>query len=491
MKGQDATPSWEGYEYQGHIALNYAIKNISDIIKKDNWKEEIKKYKIQVEGEEDFAIIKDGNYISLHQVKKGEENNLSREDKFCFVIGILQRKNAKGFLHFSNDRRISKGYFEITSEIIPEKIREIDSKINEININLNIFKSDTTKSSVYQMLESVIESTNNDDIHDALTTLKEELNIYLKIVKDGKDDDYYEIYEKVFGESSDAKNSSRELMRDIIIVDNYEYMMFFNDSCADIIYSNLEKLLKEKLEEHNKNNIPFVLEYEEIYNKITTDYYDKMDSPGRVYYDLWRVIKKTIINFKKTNTKTCIEEDCIECKQYSQCNLVSQINMIKQETPENKNKTMKNLIVYEPKTDSINYSIDYNTIKRFLLEFLFKIKKMRLNKNKVFSCEYNYLTYRLSLINNYNLDDFLLDINKELRIPDNRLFIYENDVIITNHLSCDKVNCYSGKYTVVSNEELNEVCEALSKEFIDSTDSITNAKEIRLIKNEEAIEELG
>lgn len=491
MKGQDATPSWEGYEYQGHIALNYAIKNISDIIKKDNWKEEIKKYKIQVEGEEDFAIIKDDNYISLHQVKKGEKNYLDIDDKFCFVIGILQRNNAKGYLHFSKDRRINKGYFEITREIIPKKIKEIDCKARKGEITLEKIKNTTEKDSIFLMLNSVMESTNSHDVPNAVKILKEELNSYLKIVKDGNDDDYYEIYDDVFEKSSDAVNSSKKLMKDIIKVEYSEYMMFFNDICAVTIYSNLEKLLKDKLEDHNKNNTSFELEYIDIYNKIVTDYHDEMDSDGRVYFDLWRVIKKTIINFKKTNTKSCIEEDCTECKIHNQCNLFSQINMIKKETYENKNKIMRNLMIYTPKTDPVNYPMDYNIIKHFLLEFLFKIKLMRLNKNKVFSCDYNNLTYRLSLINNYSLDDFLVDINEELEITDNPSFIFENDAIITNNLSYDKVNCYNGKFTVVSNEELDEVCKALGKEFIDSSNSIIDAKEFRLIKNEEAIKELG
>lgn len=491
MKGQDASLSWEGYEYQGDIALNYAIKNISNIIKKNNWKEEIKKYKIQVEGEEDFAIIKDDNYISLHQVKKGKENYLDIDDKFCFVIGILQRNNAKGYLHFSKNRRINKGYFEITKEIIPKKIKEIDCKAKKGEITLEKIKNTTEKDSIFQMLNSVMESTNNQNVPNAVKILKEELNSYLKIVKDGNDDEYYEIYEDVFEESSDAIDNSKKLMKDIIIVDHSEYMMFFNDSCAETIYSNLKKLLKDKLEDHNRKKSPFVLEYEDIYNKIVTDYHEKMASDGRVYYDLWRVIKKTIINFKKTNTKTCIKEDCTECKIHDQCNLFSQINMIKKETNENKNKIMKNLMVYKPKTNTVNYSLDYNIIKHFLLEFLFKIKTMRLNKNEVFSCDYNNLTYRLSLINNFSLDDFLVDINEELGITDNPSFIFENDVIITNNLSYDKVNCYNGKFTVVSNEELDEVCKALGKEFIDFSNSIIDAKEFRLVKNEEAIEELG
>ena len=64
----NAIASWEGYEYQGHVAIYTALKNMYDLLEKGV---EISGFELQVEGEEDFSIRENGKYISLHQVKYG------------------------------------------------------------------------------------------------------------------------------------------------------------------------------------------------------------------------------------------------------------------------------------------------------------------------------------------------------------------------------------------------------------------------------------
>lgn len=82
-----AIPAWEGFEYQRHIALYIALKHIWHEIELGN-EEEINLYKLGIEGEEDFSIIKNGNYISLHQVKEGTID-LKDNDKTCFILSAL------------------------------------------------------------------------------------------------------------------------------------------------------------------------------------------------------------------------------------------------------------------------------------------------------------------------------------------------------------------------------------------------------------------
>lgn len=80
----NAISSWESYEYQGHIALYIALKNIYDLLQRGM---SISGYDLQIEGEEDFSIRKNDKYISIHQVKAGAIN-LESNDKFSFIIGI-------------------------------------------------------------------------------------------------------------------------------------------------------------------------------------------------------------------------------------------------------------------------------------------------------------------------------------------------------------------------------------------------------------------
>jgi len=83
-----AIPSWEGFEYQRHIALYIALNHIWHEIELGN-EEEVRLYKLGIEGEEDFSIIKGDEYISLHQVKEGAVN-LDDNDKTCFILSSLQ-----------------------------------------------------------------------------------------------------------------------------------------------------------------------------------------------------------------------------------------------------------------------------------------------------------------------------------------------------------------------------------------------------------------
>ena len=49
----NAISSWESYEYQGHIALYIALKNIYDLLQRGM---SISGYDLQIEGEEDFSL---------------------------------------------------------------------------------------------------------------------------------------------------------------------------------------------------------------------------------------------------------------------------------------------------------------------------------------------------------------------------------------------------------------------------------------------------
>ena len=80
----NAIISWENYEYQGHIALYIALKNIYDLLQKGI---SISGYDLQIEGEEDFSIRENNKYISIHQVKAGAVN-LDPNDKFSFITEI-------------------------------------------------------------------------------------------------------------------------------------------------------------------------------------------------------------------------------------------------------------------------------------------------------------------------------------------------------------------------------------------------------------------
>ena len=137
----NAITSWEDYEYQGHVALYYALKNILNLLQSCK---SISGYELQIEGEEDFSIRKDTIYISLHQVKAGAVK-LELNDKFSFIMGILQNEAKSGYFHISNGKK-----FHSRCNII----------LNQIPDEGRIF---IVKNEIQQSVETVISKVKRTD----------------------------------------------------------------------------------------------------------------------------------------------------------------------------------------------------------------------------------------------------------------------------------------------------------------------------------------
>jgi len=106
----DATPSWNGYNYQGKVGLYVCLANILKEAKAGidlpTFDIFLDKHHIEYEWIEDFSIKKNDSYISLHQVKHKADNKFT--DHAEAIATILYRK--KGVL---SDTDIFK-YFKFT-----------------------------------------------------------------------------------------------------------------------------------------------------------------------------------------------------------------------------------------------------------------------------------------------------------------------------------------------------------------------------------------
>lgn len=68
-----AIPSWSGYVYQGKVAVYHVLKIIKDNISTN--KNIFDNYNLEIEWQEDFSILIDGVYDSIHQVKAYEKSS--------------------------------------------------------------------------------------------------------------------------------------------------------------------------------------------------------------------------------------------------------------------------------------------------------------------------------------------------------------------------------------------------------------------------------
>jgi hypothetical protein len=91
----DATPSWNGFNYQGKVGLYVCLKMI--LAKLDDMDKDsvdfigfLNSHTIEYEWIEDFSIKQNGSYVSLHQVKHKAGEGFG--DHISAIVTILNRK---------------------------------------------------------------------------------------------------------------------------------------------------------------------------------------------------------------------------------------------------------------------------------------------------------------------------------------------------------------------------------------------------------------
>lgn len=104
-----AISTWSGFVYQGKLALYHCLSLMA------NDYEKVRDLKLQLESQDDFAIFRDDECLSLHQVKAYKSTNFSN-----YLDGIcVQRDNAF-------ERGVKEAYFHVAREIsdLPETFEE-------------------------------------------------------------------------------------------------------------------------------------------------------------------------------------------------------------------------------------------------------------------------------------------------------------------------------------------------------------------------------
>ncbi|WP_342576633.1 ABC-three component system protein [Paenibacillus sp. FSL M8-0142] len=95
-----AIPSWSGFQYQGKVAINVVLDYILKIDPA-----EVNRFFLELEWYEDFSIIKDDKYVSIHQVKSYKKRTLSEyKDALWNLLGKSVLKNGvESYLHAATE----------------------------------------------------------------------------------------------------------------------------------------------------------------------------------------------------------------------------------------------------------------------------------------------------------------------------------------------------------------------------------------------------
>ncbi|MEG0237047.1 MAG: hypothetical protein RR523_12620 [Cetobacterium sp.] len=216
----DATKSWYGYEYQGKLAIKKALEYISEEI--DNRKlkkfEELEKFaeglELEIEKNEDFAILKEGKYISIHQVKTGKIDNPATNNMyFNYLENNNDDKNKfKIYLHYT------EGTYSYESSL-----ESFQKEINKILEEVKIYLSDEKKRSEINLTKR---EKKKHSIEKALLNLNSE--------KDNLEENLLKI------ESALKQLSLEEINKEVFV---------FQKEKEVEIDSEIEKILKQILEQ--------------------------------------------------------------------------------------------------------------------------------------------------------------------------------------------------------------------------------------------------
>lgn len=121
----DASSSWNGYTYQGKVAIYTTLKYINYYIQEGNI-HKINSLKLEIEHLEDFSILEGDEYLSLHQVKAKPKNK---------TIGGYKAANIDLLGKLAKNNNIEEVNLHTATKLKDFDRDEIYSGINEFNVS--------------------------------------------------------------------------------------------------------------------------------------------------------------------------------------------------------------------------------------------------------------------------------------------------------------------------------------------------------------------
>lgn len=514
-----AIPSWEGFEYQRHIALYIALKHIWDELESDN-EDEIRLYKLGIEGEEDFSIIKGDKYISLHQVKEGAVN-IDDNDKTCFVLSVLQYEAESAYFHIVPGATISYDFVEITTKSIEYLISELNKEIktkeefsdeialietshgtkikkgdalykqteNRFIITSNI-TSNMPKGSMYKILDFVCagnkEKTN---VIKKINEIVSELSSYRDILNGKSDSDMWEVFSERFAAPTNVIQNSCEFIEKILKKTKPEGSIFYDETYYQFIYDKLVMLSKEVIRAHNtcskKNSCK--VEFSELLDLIIKDHKADSNTTEYQYYELLQLIKDTFKKYPNSVRTDCAYGDCENCTTIDECNLYHQMTEITNKSYEDKKDFLYKLLLRTPKNNLPRDTV----INNLFITLLKKIECLKYYDSNVILAEKNKEIYRLTLDENEYIEDFEAQLHKELSLNNaDKFLIYESDVLITDRLNKPDYRYNQNNFNVMGTNELDEIVDITSDSVERQKINYNKSKVMRIISKDIAEGEL-
>jgi len=505
-----AISSWEGYEYQGHIAIFVVLQKIRKLIAINN--NVINDFTLEIEGAEDFSIKENDNYITLHQVKSGtiDLDQNEKKDKFCFIVSLLQYNAKYGYFHILPNKMIPNDFVKSTSDWIDTLLIDLDKDIKHSNeveeaddgkyIIINKIIPNTKKGSLYNIINFKCNGNKEKgEIQRLVKDIKTELITYKEKLKNSddliKDDQLLSKYDQNFNNSQEIQEASCSLIREILNIVKPEWRFIDNDY-LEFVYGQIFLDFKNHATNHFINkaevNTGCQITFLAIFTVLTNDYHSNFYSTKYQYFLLWKSIRSIFEQFPSKNKILCKADRCEECDETPACNLIRQLQIISKIEEEDLHNFLYRLILKEPEKGKPNNLPDDNLINRLFISVLKEIELLSFEKNNVIQAQKDGLFYRLTLNASGDVHELQETINREVHASvDDKLLIYESDVLITDQLNEENF-IYNGiNTTVIGEKEFRDLKDITSDSIDKIKKNYNKPKIMRLIDRKNAKKELS
>lgn len=508
-----AITSWEDYEYQGHIALYMTLKKIFDLLQSGK---SISGYNLQIEGEEDFSIREDDKYITLHQVKAGAIK-LEPNDKFSFIIGILQNKAEYGWFHISNGKKIPIDFVSTTLDYINMLKKQLNKKVIERKeipatdkednyIVLDKVAGNHKKADVYSIIKYASKNSKDidkikstiSDINNALDTYKSIMEKRIQIFKKDNpslndDEAFVCAHKEKYDNAKEIRRKAYGVIVEILRMERPNYI-FVDVDYAALVYDQLMLYMKKRITdfyiEKNKNG-KCILTFDEIVEQIVVDYHEKIDTVAYQYFQVLRSIYDAYAEYPSETWNNCTVSNCIDCQDSSVCNLYKQISILHNKSEDDINQIIHNLILKTPQVGKSNNLPQDSLVSHLFLNLLDEIKTLGLEKSNVYEAIKDGIKkYRLTLDSSYSTNEFQQNLQTALKKEADRSVLYECDVLITDRLREEALFYNGSDVHVLTEKELNEINGITSSKVEKIKKDCIRPKIIRLIDKNIALGEL-
>lgn len=496
----NAIDSWEGYKYQGNVALYVILSRIKELLFNH---ESLNGYEVQIEGEEDFALLMDGQYKSLHQVKSGTVD-LNDNDKFAFIAEIIQNGADLGYFHVNKRKSIPTDFLEKTCSVISnlevefqkQVVSKTDLSDSDNPDDFIVLESITpshkkaTKYSIIKYVtrgkkdrtsvENAIESINNE-LRQHADEIENKKRVFLASHPDEiQDKSFVEEWPLKFDHVKEVKEQGIKIIKDIIMFEHPDWT-FADDGYCSFLYDQgvrlIEQYVTDFFVQKNKNG-KCLISFGKFYELIFHDYYHDFDASTEFkYYLILKQIDDVFVRFRKNS---CNQNDCEQCGDTETCNLLKQLKELSGKEIEEKHKLIFNLLLQEP-TVSINNLPCDETIKIQLIELLKELSMLTLNEKNVISASLNQEFYWLSLDESRRKETLREKIQKGMRENPDKSFLYECDTLITSFLNNESFKLDGSNVNILEKEQLEEIRNIVSTNIDDERANCNKPKIIRLV----------